>query len=132
MVSLTKNKDSDCTNILEDIVCASTAGVCCMYYGVLAEPTGTAAQIVNGDLYQAIFTNIGLPSTVGEASAYCTTNYPSDIAVLMAVDGTTYANGVITMSPANGSFSFNYYCSGAVTTLAATTAAVAVATISLY
>ena len=76
-------------------------------------------------------TNLGLPSTVGEATQYCL-DYKTSITSFMAVAGTTYADGVMTLSPANGSYSFNYYCSGAVTTLAATTAAVAVATISLY
>ena len=57
--------------------------------------------------------------------------YQTTIEDLLKIDGTTYANGVMTMSPANGSLSYNLYCDGAAT-LAATTAAVAVATISLY
>ena len=101
-----------------------------MYYGVVSAPVGTDAEITIGDAVVEDFGTLGLPTVVGEYSMMCL-KYKTMIEDLLKVDGTTYANGVMTMAPAAGSLSYNLYCDGAAT-LAATTAAVAVATISLY
>ena len=49
MVKMTKNTDWECNNLTTD---CPTAGECCMYYGVLADPTGTTAEIALGDSYK--------------------------------------------------------------------------------
>ena len=129
MVSLTKEQDTECMDIFS--TCESKGGtICCMYYGVLTEPKGTTGEIALGNLILDGLTASGLPDTVGEATMFCT-DYKKVIAEFLTVPGTNYDNGVMSYSAANGSLSYNFYCSGA-TTLAAATAAVAVATISLY
>ena len=92
MVSMTKNTDWECNNY--DKLCTGT-DICCMYYGVLAAPSGTTSEIAIGTGVLDGLVALGLPSAVGEATMYCA-DYKTNIASWLAVDGTTYANGVIT------------------------------------
>ena len=54
------------------------AKICCMYYEIVTAPTGTNKAAGDTTLlsYKTAF---GLPNTAGEATKYCSTDYPDTI-----------------------------------------------------
>ena len=98
----------------------------------IALASGTTAEIAKGNEILDNSKKYGLPNVVGEAVKYCTNDYPKTIADYATSDIKTYADDVLTYNAANGNIAFKTYCDGGAATLAAATAAVAVATISLY
>ena len=111
---------------------AEKSKACCMIFGVVAVPTGTTAEIAIGDVALKDYTDAGLSKTVGEATKYCNQDYPVTFTDIEKVVGVTNADGLVTFSTTDGALSYKLFCDGGAATLAAATAAVAVATISLY
>ena len=110
---------------------ADKAKSCCMYIGITAIASGSTTEIASGDDLLAKIKAKGLPVVVGEATKYCDNNY-TDIYTDAITDGATVDGTSITYSPSDGNVAIKQYCDGGAATLAAVTASIAVATISLY
>ena len=103
---------------------------CCMYFGVTAAASGSSSEVSLGNIFLAAEALKGLPTKVGEATKYCNWAYPITVAAIKLV--TTGANNNYAYPAAAGGVGFSTYCDGGAATLAAVTASIAVATISLY
>ena len=75
-----------------------------------------------------------MPSVVGEASKYCTTDYPYTIKDLSDAKTGTYdaKTGEFTAVAANGAYKTKQYCDGSAAALQVAAVVAAAATISMY
>ena len=99
---------------------------------MVAISSGSVTEIAAGDAILTAYKAMGLPTVVGEATKYCNRDYPAKVASYEASDKNSIDDDVLTYTAAYGNVAFKSYCDGGAATLAAATAAVAVATISLY
>ena len=129
--------DADCYKALGGIAAATTDATkkirCCMYYEVVRAPAGTGKAAGDTELL-AMKTAYGVPTTAGEATKYCQTDYPTYIAGVN-VSQPTYKNsssGEFTADSASGDYKVQTYCDGSATALQVAAVVGAAVSISMY